>query len=97
MVDFTSLEDVFLEILIYWVGEEESSVHALQNSVKRAYRSGGDFQSYPELLSADNQKISISAIKKKIIINCIYNNFIVLKTCKEKAKDEKAGATLFKL
>ena len=30
VVDFTSLEDVFLEILIYWVGEEESSVHALQ-------------------------------------------------------------------
>ena len=30
VVDFTSLEDVFLEILIYRVGEEESSVHALQ-------------------------------------------------------------------
>ena len=29
-VDFTSLEDVYLEILISWVGEEESSVHALQ-------------------------------------------------------------------
>ena len=70
---------------------------SIANSVKRAYRSGGDFQSYPELLPADNQKISISAIKKKIIINCIYNNFIVLKTCKEKAKDEKTGATLFKL
>ena len=29
-VDFTSLEDVYLEILISWVGEEESSLHALQ-------------------------------------------------------------------